>query len=107
MELHIVIDKLGFVREQDGQQSFASVVSDIISGQFDDANRVLKITPPSKHWPGSQGVEDVTSKVAWAIYDKCDGRTFINYNSPAYQMVEQHVSIASARKCLDRDAEAA
>lgn len=108
MELHIVVGKDGFVREQDGRQSFDAVVADIISGQFEDAKTVLRLTIPSKNWPHSKDIEDVTSKVAWAIYNKCDGyHTYVAYNSPAYSMIEQHVGIAQARMCLEQDAEEA
>ena len=103
-ELHIVIGKDGFVREQDGRQSFETVVADIISGQYDeDAEKVLRIVPPEAGWPHGRVVEDVTPKVASAIYDRCDGSSrgaTILYGSPAYTMVEENIGSKQARTCL-------
>ena len=105
-ELHIVIGKDGFIREQDARQSFETVVADIISGQYDeDAEKVLRIVPPKAGWPHHQAIEDVTTNVAWTIYSRCDGSargSTIIHDSPAYRMVEQHVGIAHARTCIDR-----
>ncbi len=102
MELHIVIGKDGFIREQDGRQSFDTVVTDIISGQYDDAEKVIRIVPPKVGWPHHQAIEDVTSSVAWEIHDRCDvDRQHILYGSAAYVMVERHVGTAHARTCLE------
>ncbi len=101
-ELHIVIGKDGFVREQDGKQSLEAVVKDIISGQYEDAQKVLRITPPAAAWPRTEKVEDITCAVAWQIHQRCDGdREYLVFGSAAYSLVEQHVGIAQARTCLE------
>lgn len=101
-ELHIVIGKDGFVREQDGRQSLESVVSDIIGGQFEDAQKVLRIVPPAAAWPRTEKVEDITCAVAWQIHKRCDGDLeYLVFGSAAHCMVEQHVGIAHARTCLE------
>lgn len=105
MELHIVIDRDGFVREQDGHHTFETVVNDIIAGQYESADRVLRLTPPKPGWPHHHAIEDVTKNVAWAIHKQCDGEhKSILYGSAAYTLVEQHVGIAHARTCLERAA---
>lgn len=104
MELHIVIDKNGFVCEQDAGLSFESVITDIIRGQFEHADRIIRVTPPKPGWPHHHAIEDVTKNVAWAIHSRCDGdRQSILYGSAAYTLVEQHVGIAHARTCLERE----
>ena len=104
-ELHIVIGKDGFVREQDGRQSLETVVTDIISGQYDeDAERVLRIVPPSQSWPHSKVIEDVTSQVAWAIHDRCTSRCeYITHGSAAYALVKRHAGIENAWECMSRE----
>lgn len=103
MELHIVIGRDGFVREQDGKQSLEAVVNDIIAGQFDDVTKVLRIVPPAAGWPRTEEVEDITCAVAWQIHTRCDGeRSYLVYGSSAYSLIEQHVGIAQARTCLER-----
>lgn len=105
MDLHIVIDKRGFVREQDASLPFESVVNDIIDGQYEDADKVLRVVPPKAGWPHHQKVEDITRNVAMTIFQRCDGHhNHITYNSAAYRLVEQHVGIADARKCLEQEA---
>lgn len=101
-ELHIVVGRNGFIREQDSGLSFESVVTDIIRGQFENADRVIRITPPKPGWPHHHAIEDVTKNIAWAIHSRCDGRReYLVFGSPAYVMVEQHVGIAHARTCLE------
>ncbi len=101
VDIHIVLDRDGNVREQDGKQSFDAVVSDIIDGQYDNADKVIRIATRRAGWH-HQTIEDITKNVAWAIFNKCDGnRNYIIYDTPAYRMVEQHVGIAQARSCID------
>ncbi len=100
VDIHIVLDKDGNVREQDGKQSFETVVADLIDGQYDHADKVLRVTTRRVGQP--QKLEDITENVAWAIFNQCDGdRNYVIYDSAAYHMVEQHVGIAQARNCLD------
>lgn len=107
MELHFIIDRDDCAPEQDGRQSIDTIVTNIISGQHDDVARVLCVKPPVRGWPHDSGCDDVTSAVAWAIADRCDGfRHWIPYNSRAYQLVEQYVGIERARACLDQEAAA-
>ncbi len=102
LELHIVIDRLGFVRDQDATQPLDVIVKDIMDGQFSDAHKIVAIKF-GKCFPGESVAQDVTSSVAWEIYKRCDGlRYYILYDSAAYHIVEQHCGIAYARKCLDQ-----
>lgn len=104
MELHVVIGKDGFVREQDGRQSLDTVIADIIAGQYEHVTQVIQITPAKPGWPHHRAIEDVTKDVAWTIHNRCDGdRNFILYGLAAYAMVEHHVGIAHARTCLERE----
>lgn len=104
-DLHIVIDRHGFVREQDASLSFATVIDDIIAGQFEDADKIIRITPPRAVWPSKQTIEDITRNVAMTIFARCYGHhDHITYNSAAYRLVEQHIGIADARKCLEQEA---
>ncbi len=102
LELHIVIDRLGFVRDQDATQPFAAVVTDIIAGQFADAHKVVSVKF-GKVWPGEQASRDVTQDVAWEIYKRCDGqRDYVLYDSAAYHLIEQRCGLAYARRCLNQ-----
>ena len=103
-ELYIVIGKDGFVREQYARQSFESVVNDIISGQYDDVERVLRIWPPKVGWPHHHRVEEATEDVAGRIFTVCGGDSkYVTPGSAGYKLVEEHCGLWHAQTCLSHE----